>query len=203
VTGNPELIEQYRQIHASRVYGDTSVKNLRFVRADIKLLKPRSVLDYGCGQSRLLDMLRLGYPAELIRYDPAIPQWATKPRRPVDLLISVDMLEHIEDSDLDAVMADMASLCRHAMIIIDTKPAAAVLPDGRNAHATVRPHAWWRQRLLPHFPQLYPLPTARRSRAGFKTWPRTAPQTVTYLGQRGADHVRHYAGRLLAKLGSR
>ena len=69
LTGNPELIEQYRQMHATRVYGDTSVKSLRFLRADVKLLKPRSVLDYGCGQSRLLEQLNLGYPVELIRYD--------------------------------------------------------------------------------------------------------------------------------------
>jgi 2-polyprenyl-3-methyl-5-hydroxy-6-metoxy-1,4-benzoquinol methylase len=203
VTGNPELIDQYRQIHASRVYGDTSVKNLRFVRADIKLLRPRSVLDYGCGQSRLLDQLGLGYPVKLIRYDPAIPQYATKPAQPADLLINVDVLEHVEERDLDAVLADMASLCRHAMVIIDTKPASAVLPDGRNAHVTVRPHAWWRERLLRHFPQLYPLATARNSRAGFKTWQRTAPQSIAYVGQRGADNLRHYAGWLIAKLGSR
>jgi hypothetical protein len=202
VTGNPELIEQYRQIHASRVYGDTSVKNLRFLRADIKLLKPRSILDYGCGQSRLLEALRLGYPAELLRYDPAIPAWSKKPERTVDLLISIDVLEHVEEADLDTVLADMARLCRNAIIVVDTKPASALLPDGRNAHVTVRPHAWWRERLARHFSPLYPLATARSSRAGFRTWPRKPRQAISFLGLRTADNARHYASWLMAKVGN-
>jgi hypothetical protein len=202
LTGNPELIEQYRQIHATRVYGDTSVKNLRFLRADIKLLEPRSILDYGCGQSRLLEALQLGYPVELLRYDPAIPAWATKPQTVADLLISVDVLEHIEERDLDTVLAEMAGLCRNAIIIIDTKPAAALLPDGRNAHVTVRPHAWWHARLSRHFAPLYPIATARRSRAGFRTWRRSPQQAVSYLGLRTADSARHYANWLRAKMGS-
>jgi hypothetical protein len=202
LTGNPELIEQYRQMHASRVYGDTSVKNLRFLRAHIKLLAPRSILDYGCGQSRLLDALHLGYPVELIRYDPAIPAWAKKPDKVVDLLISVDVLEHVEERDLDTVLAEMAALCRNAIIIIDTKPASAVLPDGRNAHVTVRPHAWWRARLSKHFPTLHPIATARSSRAGLKTWARGGGQALPYAGLRAADTARHYAGWLIAKLGN-
>lgn len=201
MTGNPELIEQYRQIHSARVYGDTSVKNLRFLRPEIKLLRPGSILDYGCGQSRLLESLRLGYPVELVRYDPAIPRFSKKPQKRADLLINIDVLEHIEESDLDSVLSEMAALALNAIIIIDTKPAAAVLPDGRNAHATIRPGSWWGERLRPHFPHLYPLATARRSRAGFKTWSRSAPKTVRYLGLRTADTARHYAGKLFAKVG--
>ena len=201
MTGDPELIEQYRQMHATRVYGDTSVKSLRFLRADVKLLKPRSVLDYGCGQSRLLEQLNLGYPVELIRYDPAIPAWSRKPDKKVDLLISVDVLEHIEESDLDRVLVEMAMLCRNALIIVDTKPAAAILPDGRNAHVTIRPHAWWRERLSRHFPALYPQATVRRSRAGFKTWSRGGRQAVRYVALRAADNARHYADWLAAKMG--
>ncbi len=201
LTGNPELIEQYRHLHATSVYGDTSLKSLRFVRAEIVLLHPRSILDYGCGQSQLIDSLRLGYPAELMRYDPAIPRWAKKPDKVVDLLICIDVLEHIEEADLDAVLADMAGLCHNALIIIDTKPAVAILPDGRNAHVTVRPHAWWRRRLSKHFAAVHGTATTRRSRAGFKTWPRPAKHMPRYLAIRVADTARHYAGRFVAKAG--
>jgi 2-polyprenyl-3-methyl-5-hydroxy-6-metoxy-1,4-benzoquinol methylase len=201
LTGNPELIQQYRLLHATRAYGDTSVKSLRFLRAEIRLLKPRSILDYGCGQSRLLERLNLGYPADLIRYDPAIPEWAKKPDRRVDLLICIDVLEHIEEGDLDGVLDEMAGLCRNAMIVIDTRPAATILPDGRNAHATIKPHAWWRQRLARHFPALHPLATVRRSRAGFKTWSRSPRHLVAYTALRAADNARYYADRLVAKMG--
>lgn len=202
MTGNPELIAQYRQIHATRVYGATSVRNLRFLRPEIKLLHPSSILDYGCGQSRLLEALELGYPVELIRYDPAIPQFSEKPGKVVDLLINVDVLEHIEERDLDAVIGEMASLCRNAIVIVDTKAASALLPDGRNAHVTIRPHAWWQERLSRHFPHLEPVGTARRSRAGFKTWSRTASQTLRYLGMRGAENARYYAERVAARIRS-
>ncbi|MGI9419164.1 MAG: methyltransferase domain-containing protein, partial [Geminicoccaceae bacterium] len=107
MAGDPELIAQYAQMHASRVYGATSVKNLRFLRPEIKLRRPRSILDYGCGQSRLLDELDLGYPVTLHRYDPAIPDYAEKPEGAVDLLLNIDVLEHIEEEDLDRVLAEM------------------------------------------------------------------------------------------------
>ena len=203
MTGNPELIAQYKHMHATSVYGDTSVKNLRFLRPEIRILRPGSILDYGCGQSRLLDELDLGYPLDLQRYDPAIPAIAAKPERPAELLINVDVLEHIDEGDLDAVIGEMALLGRNAIVIVDTKAAAALLPDGRNAHVTIRPHAWWRERLSSHFPQLYPISTARRSRAGFKTWQRTPAQSLRYLGMRAVENVRHYASRLAMKTGTR
>ena len=110
---------------AARTYAplDIDSKNLRFIRPEIQLLAPRSVIDYGCGQSRLIERLDLGYPAKLVRYDPAIPEVATKPDEVFDLLINVDVLEHIEETDLDGVIGDMKSLCRNALIIIDTVPA--------------------------------------------------------------------------------
>jgi hypothetical protein len=196
VTGNPGLIDQYRQVHAASIYGTTSVKNLRFLRPEIKLLKPRSILDYGCGQSRLIDMLDVGYPVELYRYDPAIPTYANKPDKVVDLLISIDVLEHIEEADLDEVLTEMRASCRNAVIVIDTKPAKAILPDGRNAHVTVRPHAWWREKLLAHFSRLEPVATVRRSRAGFKTWARTPYQSAGYLALRLGEEARYHARRL-------
>lgn len=203
MTGDPDLIAQYQHMHATSVYGDTSVKNLRFLRPEIRLLRPASILDYGCGQSRLLDALALGYRVDLIRYDPAIPAYAKKPTSRADLLINVDVLEHIEVADLDAVIGEMASLCRNAIIIVDTKEAVAILPDGRNAHVTVRPHAWWRDRLSRFFPELHPIATARRSRAGFRTWPRGFAQTLAYAGMRLGEDGAHYGRRALAGLGIR
>ncbi len=196
MTGNPELIDQYRRIHASAAYGTTSVKNLRFIRPEIQLLKPASIVDYGCGQSQLVDMLELGYPASLVRYDPAIPAFSQKPAGVFDLLINVDVLEHIEDSDLDAVIAEMRSLCRDALIIIDTKPAKKLLSDGRNAHVTIRSHDWWRNRLARHFAHLEAISTVRRSRAGFRTWPRKPGDATRFVRMRAAENIRHLASRL-------
>lgn len=68
MTSDIDLIELYRQIHATRVYGDSSVKNIRYLRPEIAILKPRSILDYGCGRSALLEQLDFGYPIKRTRW---------------------------------------------------------------------------------------------------------------------------------------
>jgi hypothetical protein len=192
-----DLIGQYQHIHATRVYGDSSVKSIRFLRPEIALLGPRSVLDYGCGQSRFLEELQLGYPVERLRYDPAIPAFSQKPDARVDLLINIDVLEHVEEEDIDLVVEEMRSACRNAIIIVDTRSATTFLPDGRNAHVTIRSHDWWRERLSRHFLHLFPLATVRRSRAGFKTWQRPLAQSPRYHALRVAEYVSHYGNRVL------
>lgn len=198
MVGNQDLIAQYHQIHKSQSYGDTSVKNIRFFRPEVKLLGPRSVIDYGCGQSSLLEMLDLPDGVELARYDPAIPDYSTKPTGTYDLLINVDVLEHIEEEDLDTVLAEMAGLARNAIIVIDMAPAKLILPDGRNAHVTLKPASWWRERLSRHFDCLERIGTARRTRAGFKTWSRQGlSQDLRYGMLRASETARHYGRRLV------
>lgn len=195
MAGNSELIQEYRQIHASRSYGTTAIRNLRFIRPEIELLRPGTILDYGCGQSNFIDALKLDYPVELHRYDPAIPEIAEKPEMIADLLTNIDVLEHIEEADLDEVIGDMRASCRNAIIIIDMSPAKATLSDGRNAHVTLKPRDWWHARLARHFDYLEPIATARSSRAGFKTWPRSGFDTARYVAKRMSETVRYYARR--------
>jgi len=199
MAGNTKLIAEYAQIHATQTYGNTSLKNLRLIRPEIQLLKPESLIDYGCGQSLLIDRLDLGYSLDLYRYDPAIPAFAEKPKVKADLLINIDVLEHIEESDLDDVLSDMRSLCRDALIIVDTAPAKRVLPDGRNLHVTLKPHDWWRERIGRHFGELYPVRTLRRARAGFKTWRLSPKDTLRYHLKRVGEDARYYAKRVQGK----
>jgi hypothetical protein len=190
-----DLIDQYRQLHATSGYGSTSVKNLRFLRPEILLLKPRSILDYGCGKSPLLDRLELGYPVELHRYDPAIPAIATPPTKPVDLLINVDVLEHIPEADLDHVVGHMARLAKNAIIIVDTEPAGTILPNGENAHCTLHPHAWWADYLRRFFPTLEPIRVKRRRRAAFRTWPRDRGDALRFALLRAGEDARFWTGK--------
>ena len=199
MVGNTKLIEDYAHIHATKTYGNTSLKNLRLIRPEIKLLRPQSLIDYGCGQSALIDRLDLGYPIKLFRYDPAIPAFASKPKAKADLLINIDVLEHIEEGDLDDVLADMRSLCRDALIIVDTAPARGFLADGRNLHVTLKSHEWWRERISRHFGPLHPVRTLRRARAGFKTWKRTPKETLRYHLMRAGEDASYYARRVRGK----
>jgi len=165
-----DLIQQYRVIHSSEAYGNTSVKNLPYFLPLIDELKPKSIIDFGCGQSTLADELSAASGAPATRYDPAIPQYSQKPEGKFDLLINVDVLEHIPEDELEPIIAEMAGFAKHAIIVIDTGPAVLILPDGRNAHVTQQDQDWWAERLGKHFPYLEPIRVRSKRRAAFKTW---------------------------------
>lgn len=98
-----------------------------------------SILDYGCGKRTLEQAL--GYAIN--NYDPGIPECAERPK-PADLLVSTDVLEHIEPELLDNVLDDMRVLSKRLVFLtVATFPAVRHLPDGRNAHLIIRPYTWW------------------------------------------------------------
>ncbi len=193
------LIDYYGSVHSSRVYGTSSVKYVRFLRPQIRLLNPKSILDYGCGQSRFLESLALDPTPDLLRYDPAIPDYATPPARTADLLVNIDVLEHIDEADLDDVLLQMRRLCEEAIIVVDTSPAKHTLPDGRNAHVTLRSHDWWRERIERHFGPVYPIPVPRRSRAAFRTWQGDLGSRLRFLRYRASENLVYYARRLVGR----
>ena len=194
-----DLIAHYERTHKTRVYGTSSVKHLRFLRPWIKLRDPKSILDYGCGQSVFLDVLGLGGNVVLGRYDPAIPSYAERPGQVFDLLVSIDVLEHIEEADVPKVLQEMRECCREALIVIDTRAAKHTLPDGRNAHVTLKSHDWWREALSRHFNFVEPIPAVRGSRAAFKTWPSNLRERARYHLLRSAETIAYYARRLVGR----
>lgn len=194
-----DLIAHYERTHKTRVYGTSSVKHMRFLRPWIRLRDPGSILDYGCGQSVFLDVLDMGEDVALGRYDPAIPSYAERPQQVFDLLVSIDVLEHIEEADLPKVLQEMRESCRDALIVIDTKAANHTLPDGRNAHVTLKSHDWWRDALARHFDVVEPIPAVRSSRAAFKTWPSTLSERVRYRWLRLGETLAYYARRAVGR----
>jgi hypothetical protein len=173
------LLAQYQEIHAGRVYGNTSVKRAPHILSRVRTLHPRSVIDYGCGQSLLADLIRKAGAGRVVCYDPAIPAYAAQPVERFDLLVNVDVLEHVPACELDAVLSHMASLSNRAIIIIDTRPAKTLLPDGRNAHVTLASPQWWQQKLASFYPTVVRLRSVRRRPASFITWQPSALESAT------------------------
>jgi hypothetical protein len=106
-------------------------------------------------------------PETVDHYNPSIEEFSTKSEVVSDLLINIDVLEHIEERDLDRVLSEMKSICSNALIIVDLKKAELLLDDGRNAHVTIKPADWWESKISSHFGKLYRIKTARSSRVGF------------------------------------
>jgi hypothetical protein len=172
---------------------------MRFVRPWVTLKQPASVVDYGCGQSHFIEQLCPDSDVKLARYDPAIPVFSVLPSECFDLLVNIDVLEHVEASDLDTVIGEMRSLCREAIIIIDTKAAQFQLPDGRNAHVTLRSREWWQAKLAEHFPNVEPIRTMRRSRVGFKTWSSSPTEWHRYYRLLALETAAYYSRRLVGR----
>ena len=103
-----------------------------------------SILDYGCGRGTLKKVM----PRFDVReYDPGIIGKDMLPE-PADLVVSTDVLEHIEPELLDNVLAHLKGLARKGLFLnIATGPAREILPDGRNAHLIQQPMDWWIKRL--------------------------------------------------------
>lgn len=139
------ISEDYRdlnkQLHADNTSFGTSGRKwaeaVKFVHERFKLI---SILDYGCGKQTLSAAL----PSLNIRgYDPAIPELSARPSS-ADLVVCGDVLEHIEPEYLDKVIEDLCQLSKKlTFVVLSTREARKILPDGRNAHLIVKPAAWW------------------------------------------------------------
>lgn len=115
------------------------------VRGLIERLKPKTLLDYGCGRGKLGEALKGEFRVQ--EYDPGVPGKTGMPK-PVDLVVCTDVLEHVEPKMIGAVLNHIFKVAETgAYLVIATNAAKAVLPGGRNAHLLVKPHDWWLEQL--------------------------------------------------------
>jgi hypothetical protein len=136
------------EMHQSTLWGD---RGNRYLGDILPFFDGGSVLDYGAGHGSLQkEFLKVHPGADMRSYDPAMPGIDARPA-PADLVVSTDVLEHIEPEHLDAVLAHIFSLARRRVYLRwGLTPAKRSLPDGRNAHLIVQPAKWWFQRIKPH-----------------------------------------------------
>lgn len=148
---NSELIEQYKHLHQSGKYGQSARSAAASIKLCVEELAPKSILEYGCGQSEL----HRAFASDSLvfdRYDPAIPALSTIPHPSYDLVINTDVLEHIPEEDIDSVLNHFRTLSPHIFLRICTRPARTILPNGENAHRTV----WSKDKWLAKIHTLYP-----------------------------------------------
>jgi hypothetical protein len=106
---------------------------------------PSSILDFGCAQGNLIELIKEDFPDILIDgYDPGVARFSTVPNQQYDCLFSNDVLEHIEPVYLDETLKKIDDyFTKSAWLIIACYPAKKILPDGRNAHLIVENPTWW------------------------------------------------------------
>jgi len=162
-----EHLDQYKLLHSQCEYGKSSEKLYENILPLVKEINPISILDYGCGNSKLIDML----PAkEKCRYDPAIPQYEICSRGSFDLILCTDVLEHIPEKYIDNILKHLFDLSNKVIFSIALKQATICLPNGENAHCTLKPIEWWLQKIENIFDQVMFVENIRDVKFIVKTW---------------------------------
>lgn len=148
---SPEYAAMNAEMHTDPNYGANAQAHGSVIEKICKENGLQTVLDYGCGKGTLKATLS----SIVSEYDPSIPEKADDPR-PADLVVALDVLEHIEPLKLSAVLDHIRSKSIMAVALyISLRKAKRVLPDGRNAHLIVKPEKWWLRNLGKRFSPVY------------------------------------------------
>lgn len=139
-----------KELHLNnKEYGTSALNYLPAIANFAMQLEANSIIDYGCGKGLLKK--EIGDKIEVVEYDPAI-EGKDKDPKPCDMLVSVDVMEHIEPECVDDVVAHIAEKAlKGAFITICTVPAKKMLSDGRNAHICLESCGWWVDKFTKHF----------------------------------------------------
>lgn len=141
--------EIYRKIHATTPFGKRR-KSPKHLEKFIYSVEPSSILDFGCGKGNLIETLKEEFPKITVNgYDPCNPNFDRSiDGMFVDLLISSDVLEHVEPEFIDDTLKYLSNKSKYIYHLIALSPAKLILPDGRNAHLIQETPDWWRTKFL-------------------------------------------------------
>jgi hypothetical protein len=129
------------------------------IRRLIEITGAANVLDYGSGKGRQYSArgveLASGTRVESVQdywdvdyvhcYDPCYPPFSKRPEGKFDGVVCTDVLEHCPEEDIGWILDEIFGYARHFVFAnVACMPAKKRLPNGENAHVTVRPVPWWR-----------------------------------------------------------
>ena len=159
---NKNYEEQYKLLNdKNKLYYESNLSIFNMINEIslfIDYLKPKNILDYGCGNGVLLKLLRHKYPEiNIDGYDPAIKEFSVIPQNHYDMIINTDVLEHIPKSDIGDVVNHIKSLSNNVFFCLHHGKAYTILPNGENAHITIKPKEWYHNLMKKYFDIIIPL----------------------------------------------
>ena len=115
----------------------------------VEFFDAKNGLDYGSGGSNLNET-KLANGVKFIDYiglqkiQSFEPARNKKKKYKSDIVLCFDVLEHVFINDVPWVLNDLFKYATKCIVInVACYNAAAILPNGENAHITVRPPSWW------------------------------------------------------------
>lgn len=164
-----ELGELYKQLHSEgekslnltpeeTFQGISLAPQLTKIKNGISLTSSKTLLDYGCGKalawlpSSFLEVNSLKITTkefleldEVYLYDPGYEPYSTEPTKKYDAVICTDVLEHIPELDIKWFINELFTYSnKYVFANIAVYPAKKIMPNGENAHCTIKPIDWWK-----------------------------------------------------------
>ena len=179
----PYYEEQIKTLHAQRYarnhkWGSTSARNFgdevcKFINGKNHI---KSCLDFGSGQGSMGKYLEENLlpkrwkELDYVEYDPGVPGKDTLPNRDFELIISSDVLEHVEPAMIEETIKWMQDHCtRFLYHHIACDPAGIKLPDGRNVHLITEDLHWWMEKFThPNWQWMYAADCWQQKRGYFR-----------------------------------
>tara|TARA_X000000950_G_scaffold108974_1_gene137369 strand:+ start:114 stop:785 length:672 start_codon:yes stop_codon:yes gene_type:complete len=140
-------------VEVKKAFSDFELRKFRnLCKEKISNSKIKTILDYGGGGSNWEEPnfepstgenAKTFFDVEEVNtFEPARNLMEKKQS---DCVICMDVLEHIFIADVPNVIDELFSLSKNLLIInVACYKAAAILPNGENAHITVRSPVWWK-----------------------------------------------------------
>lgn len=138
-----ELPKYYDKMHNEGLFkGHTWRAYVHELEAFVPEAASKTYLDFGCGPK---GGLAEHFGARVVSHDPYVTQFAASPwSKSFDVVFSSDVLEHMPMSEIEELMQRIVdSQASYVMLAISTRKAGKHLPNGANAHLTVKSAKWW------------------------------------------------------------
>lgn len=121
------------------------------IKKIIEKYNVKTVLDYGCGKGLQYFQMKIHETwniEKLYLYDIGVKEFQKKPEKNFDMVITIDVLEHVHPDEVDSVLLEIDNYARKVVFAnICTIPAKKTFPDGTNVHLTVQSSDWWENKI--------------------------------------------------------
>lgn len=135
--------------------------------ATVEPMESFTLLDYGCGRAKQLYNRVLpgattfheyfgGKCQAYYCYDPANPIYMRKPPTVMkfDIVVCADVMEHIAENDVSAVIQDMSTYMHDMSTIMFSICGAPAVKSfagtEENFHVTLKDRTWWKNQIAQH-----------------------------------------------------
>jgi len=153
--------------------GQSLIPQAPDIKRIISATKSKNIFDYGSGKGQQYEPRPIVVKDENAKYnsipefwgikdvtcyDPCYEPYNTLPKGKFDGVICTDVLEHCPEEDIDWVLDGLFSFAEKFVYAnIASYPAQKILPNGENAHCTIKPLDWWVDKIdavSKHYPNI-------------------------------------------------